>query len=203
MRVLNGEAVHLDALDELLVEAVDGVELVELVLHAHGRRRIAQGAERMEASHGLQLFVRADRRLRLVDDDDGIRLAQKLDGTRPAKLLVVVAIDEVHFLLKSVDDDDHDLDVRIHGEVANLLDMVAVIDEIIVRHIVVKLTKMLLRDVERLLHTLFDGVARHDDGELREAVPLVQFQQGAQIDVRLARARLHLDVEMQFLPETF
>ena len=53
MRVLDGEAVHLDALDELLVEAVDGVELVELVLHAHGRRRIAQGAERMEASHGL------------------------------------------------------------------------------------------------------------------------------------------------------
>ena len=203
MRILDGEAVDLDALDELFIEAVDGVELVELVLHAHGRRRIAQGAERMETSHGFQLVFRADRRLRFVDDDDGVRLAQQLDGTRPAELLVVVAIDEVHFLLKSVDDDDHDLDVRVHSEVTNLLDMVAVIDEIIVCHIVVKLTKMLLRDVERLLHALLDGVARHDDGELREAVPLVQFQQGAQIDVRLARARLHLDVEMQFLPETF
>ena len=199
MRITDGKAVHLDALDKLLVKTVNRVELVELVLDAYRRCRVANCAERVQITHCFQLAFRADGRLRLIDHNDGVRLAQEVDGTCPAELLVIVTIDEVELLLKSVNDDDHDLNVRIHGEIANLLDMVAVIDKIVVCHIMIKLPKMLLRDVERLLHALLDGVAWHNDNELREPIPLVQLQQRAQIHIGLARARLHLNIEMQLL----
>ena len=55
---------------------------------------------------------------------------------------------------------------------------------------------MLLRDLERLVDAFLDRHRRHDDHELGEAVPLVQLEDRAQIDVGLAGAGLHLDREV-------
>ena len=66
MRITDGKAVHLDALDKLLVKTVNRVELVELVLDAHRRCRVANCAERVQITHCFQLAFRADGRLRLI-----------------------------------------------------------------------------------------------------------------------------------------
>ena len=61
------------------------------------------------------------------------------------------------------------------------------------RHFVVERLEMLLRDVDGFEHTLADRDARHDDDEFLEPINFVQFKNGAQIDVGLARSGLHLN----------
>ena len=56
---------------------------------------------------------------------------------------------------------------------------------------------MVLRDLEGLVDAFLDRNRRHDDDELREPEPLVQLEDGAQVDVRLARAGLHLHREVR------
>src|ERR1035438_3171347 len=48
------------------------------------------------------------------------------------------------------------------------------------------------RDVDVLQHAFADGYARHHDDELAKAIPRCQLIDRAQIDVGLARPRLHL-----------
>ena len=74
-----------------------------------------------------------------------------------------------------------------------------VVDEVIERRLVVERLEMLLRHVDALEHAFADGDARHDDDELSEAVGLVQLEDGAEIDVGLAGAGLHLDGKLAAL----
>ena len=59
---------------------------------------------------------------------------------------------------------------------------------------------MLARGLEALEDALADGDARHDDDELGDAVAAVQLVDGADVDVGLAGARLHLDGEVAQAP---
>src|ERR1700730_8793549 len=62
--------------------------------------------------------------------------------------------------------------------------------------VVVERVEVLLRHVDAFEHTLANGDARHHDDEFLESVSLVQLEDGAKIDVSLARAGLHLDREL-------
>ena len=59
---------------------------------------------------------------------------------------------------------------------------------------------MLARGLEALEDALADGDARHDDDELGNAVAAVQLVDGADVDVGLAGAGLHLDGEVSQTP---
>jgi hypothetical protein len=52
-------------------------------------------------------------------------------------------------------------------------------------------------EFERREHALADRHARHHHDELAPAVPPVQLEDGLDEHVRLAGARLHLDVEVE------
>src|SRR3546814_11202793 len=52
---------------------------------------------------------------------------------------------------------------------------------------------MLLGDLERLVDALLDRDGRHDDHESGEAETLVQLEDRAEVNVGLARPRLHFD----------
>ena len=54
---------------------------------------------------------------------------------------------------------------------------------------------MLRRHLEGLLHALADGDARHHHDELAPAIAAVQLEHRLAIDIRLARARLHLHIQ--------
>lgn len=55
---------------------------------------------------------------------------------------------------------------------------------------------MVVRHLERLVDALFDCNRWHHDDELGETIALVQFEDGAKIDVCLAGSRLHLNSEI-------
>src|SRR3546814_20134248 len=55
---------------------------------------------------------------------------------------------------------------------------------------------MLLGDLERLVDALLDRDGRHDDHEFGEAETLVQLEDRAEVNVGLARPRLHFDGEV-------
>lgn len=55
---------------------------------------------------------------------------------------------------------------------------------------------MLLGVLEALVDALTDGHARHHDDELRPAVEAVQLEHRLRVDLGLARAGLHLHIEL-------
>ena len=55
---------------------------------------------------------------------------------------------------------------------------------------------MVLRDLQRLVNTFFDGNRRHHNDKLGEAIAFVQLEDAADIDIGLARAGFHFDGEV-------
>ena len=53
--------------------------------------------------------------------------------------------------------------------------------------------------LDGFLHTFLDGHARHNNDELGKAIRLIEFQQRAQINVGLAGAGFHLNIEIQLV----
>lgn len=65
--------------------------------------------------------------------------------------------------------------------------------------VVVERMKVFLRHIDALEHALSNGNTRHHDDEFLETVGLVQFEDGAKIDIGLAGSGLHLDREFSSL----
>ena len=138
--------------------------------------------------------------LRLVDDDDRACRLHELDGLAPGEL-VAFLVDDVALLLlfgageilaESVDVDDQNLQCVAHRELAQPVDLLRVVDEMLEGQVVVERTEVLSGDLDVLQHALADGHAGHHDDELLESVATRQLEDGAQIDIGLARAGLHL-----------
>ena len=188
----------LDLLHQLALVRVDRVQPIDHVVRLHVRRRVAQRTQRR---HGRQGFLAAAAQaavhaLRLVHDQDGPRGADQVDRFFAAGLLAVLVQVVDVLLVDGADRHHHDLDVRAGGEVAHLPELGGVVQEILEGRARIERAKMLLGQLERLVHALLDGDRRHDDDEFGEAVAFVQFQDGPQIDVRLARSRLHFHGEV-------
>ena len=75
------------------------------------------------------------------------------------------------------------------------MQLLGVVDEE-ARLLLIALQKMLGGNLQRLGHAFADGNAGYDDDELAPAVLLVQLEDGFDVAVGLARAGLHLDVEI-------
>ena len=194
-----------DLLDQLQLEGAHRVEPVDEVVGIAVRGRVAQRAERIERLDRLLRLVGRVHALGLVDDDDGPRRLHELDGLA-ARELVALLVDDVALLLflgagevlaEGVDVDDEDLQRVARGELAQPVDLLGVVDEVLERQVVVERAEVLGGDLDVLEHALADGHAGHHDDELLEAVAPRQLEDGAQVDVGLAGARLHLDGEVR------
>lgn len=91
---------------------------------------------------------------------------------------------------------DHHPDRRGRGEVDDPRQVRAVIDEAFERHPVIQLAEVLTGLLDRLLHPLAYRDRGHHDHELGEAIAPVQLEDGAQVNIGLARPRLHFDGEV-------
>ena len=116
-RALGGRAGDHDLLDQLQLEGAHRVEPVDEVVGIAVRGGVAQGAERIERLDRLLGLVGGVHALRLVDDDDGPRRLDELDGLAAGEL-VALLVDDVALLLflgagevlaEGVDVDDQDL----------------------------------------------------------------------------------------------
>ena len=90
-----------------------------------------------------------------------------------------------------------DLQRRAGRELAQAVDPLGVVDEVLAGQVVVEGAEVLGGDLEVLEHALADRHARHHDDELEEAVAARQLVDRAQVDVGLAGAGLHLDREVR------
>ncbi|MPM08125.1 hypothetical protein SDC9_54437 [bioreactor metagenome] len=170
-------------------QAVEQINLLPV------RCGIAKHAQRIQRGNSVLCLRRIVHALRLVDDDDGVRVLYVAHGGFAVQL-VLYLIDDVLGLFESVDVDDHDLDVRAGGELPNVGQLGRVIYEKAARHVVILQAEMLLCDFKGFIHALADRNGRNDDNELRKAVLPVQLKDRFGIDVGLTRASLHLDTEL-------
>ena len=196
---------HDDLLDQPQLEGAHRIEPVDQVVRVAVRGRVAQRAERIQRLDRLLRLVGGIHALRLVDDDDGPRRLHELDRLAAGEL-VALLVDDVALLLRlgagevlaeRVDVDDQDLQRVAGRELAQPVDPLRVVDEVLERQVVVERAEVLGGDLDVLQHAFADGHARHHDDELLEAVAPRQLEDGAQIDVGLARAGLHLHREVR------
>ena len=129
------DALDLDALDQALVVGVQRVEREHGVVALLVRGGVVEAEQRVELPHGLARGTRLlTHLLRLIDDENGIRGGEHVDGTAAAKVvalgehdarrLVAAATLLALGLVERVERlhvDDHDGNIRTTGEGVDLV----------------------------------------------------------------------------------
>src|SRR3546814_2986700 len=99
----------------------------------------------------LQAAVNA---LRFIDDDDGARRTDQVDGRFAARLLAIL-VEVVHVLLVDrAHGDDHDLNGRAGGKVPHLAELGGIVEEIVEGLAGIETFEMLFGDLESLVDAL-------------------------------------------------
>ena len=107
------------------------------------------------------------------------RGSNKIDRFLAAGLLVVLVEVVDTLLIDCADRHHHDLDVRTAGKIPDLTEFRRIVEEVLERRSRIERSKVVLGDLQRLVHALLDRDGRYDDDELGEAVPLVQLENRA------------------------
>ena len=165
-------------------------------------RRVPQHEQRIEPGERLErlgdLLACPFETLRLIDDDDGAVRGDHVD--RPAGLEVVQHVVDPPVVLagrvEGLDVDDHDLHSGVRTVSLELVQPAGVVDEGTGLGAVL-LLEVVTGDLERLHDALTDRDGGDDDDVLAPSVAPVQLHDRLDIDVGLAGACLHLDVEVR------
>ena len=100
----------------------------------------------------------------------------------------------VHGCRKRLRVDDHDVDAGIAGKGIQLIQVAAVVDKEPC-FFAVAFHEMIGSDLKRLLYTLTDGNARNNNDEFAPTIPLVQLEHGLDVNIGLACAGFHLNIQ--------
>ena len=208
--------IHADLLDQTQFVGAHRVQRINQVVGVAMGRRIAQRAQGIQARDGLLAEVGFEV-LRFVQDHDGVRGLDELDGRHPGFAHLVDDIAPIFpplsprgrgagregagILGEGVDVNDQNLNGIRKGEMAKLVHSGRVVHHELGALVIVERLEMLPGDLQALQHALADRHRRHHDDELLEAVGLCQLVNRAQIDVGLAGAGLHLHREVGESPD--
>ena len=200
-QVLHRDALHLDFLHQALFVGIVGIQRIDAVVRSLVGGGIVEHKQRLEVAQGL-LGGFAFHLLRLVHNDDRTVGGNHVNGTAALEI-VAFGVDDTcllvgrAFLERGVEGlhvDNHHVDAGIAAERVDLGEVGAVVDEI-AGFLAVEFHKMLFQHGEALINALTDGDAGHYYDELRPAEAFVHLEHGLDIDVGLARARLHLHIQ--------
>ena len=141
LRTFTRDAGDNDLFDEPKVEGANRVEGINQVVGISMRRRIAQGAERIQGTDGFLCLVRAVHALRLVNDDNRIGRANEFNRLAPRQfvglfendvaLLLVFSAGEI--LAERINVDDENLNLVADRELAQAVHFLRVVNEFAVR----------------------------------------------------------------------
>ena len=189
---------NLNLLDQLLFISIDRIQPVHHVMQVHMGGRIPERTQRV---HGTKRFFAAPfqsaiHALRLIHNYNGPGGPDQVNRLGVARFLTVfVEIVDV-FFVDGTHGHHHDLDIGTGGKVADLAQLARVIQKEFKRGVGVKAPEVLFRDLQRLVHPLFDGHRGDHNHEFGEAIPPVQLENGPQVHIGLARAGLHFNREI-------
>ena len=200
-KVLYLKALDLNLLDEFLIERIQSVKYIDKVVLLCVRGRVVQAEQRIEV---LKSFLRdlTAHFLRFVQNDNrSVRLdnINRAAGTE----LITLGIDNTSFLAlavlfqrggKRLRIDNHDINAGAGGEVVQLVQVGAVVDEE-ASLLAILLHEMVGGNLESLIDALTNCNTRHDHNELAPPVKLVQLKHGLDVDIGFTRTGLHLYVE--------
>ena len=208
-QVLHLEPLHLDLLHQTRIVGIHRIQHIDEIVTLRVRRRIVQRKERGELRERLLRHrVLFPHLLRLIENEDRTVRRDHIDRTARAER-IALRVDDARLLVPaaSLDRlllvqrgserlrvDDHHREPRIGRERIQLIQIRTAVDEE-PRLLPIVLHEMLRRHLEGLLHALADRNARHHHDELAPAIAAVQLEHRLDIDIRLARPRLHLHIE--------
>ena len=201
----DGDSLDRDLLDQLFIVCFHRVEAIDHIIIAVFlvRCRIAHGKQRVKFLEAeLRLFALDG--LRLVDDENRVRLRENVDRPAAAEL-VQLHINTPRVLagcVKRLRVDDHDVDRAVRSEAVDFGKLRGVIDEE-ADFLTVILRKVILRDLKGFIHALADGDARYNHDEFAPAETLVQLEHGFDVGIGFANACFHLDGEVVFAFEVW
>ena len=208
-QILDLESLHLDLLHQTRIVGIHRIQYIDEIVTLRVRRRIVQRKERTELrerllrhrvllSHLLRLIENEDRTVRRDHIDRTARAERIALRVDDARLLVPAApLDRLLLVQRRGERlrvDDHHRETRIGRERIQLIQIRTVIDEE-PRLLPIVLHEMLRRYLKGLPHALADRDTRHHHDELAPAIAAVQLKHRLDIDIRLARPRLHLHIE--------
>ena len=203
--VLARHARHDDLFHQPQIVGADRIELVDEVVGVLVGGRVAQRAERIQGLNRELSLVRVVHTLRLVDDHDRIRRPHEFDRLA-ARELVAFLVDHIAPLLRlragevfaeGIDIHHQNLHAVARGKLPELAHALGVIHIVLRLHIVVERAEVVARYFQILQHALADCHAGNHDDELLEAILAVEFEDRAQVNIGLPRARLHLHRKMR------
>jgi len=155
------------------------------------RGAVAEGEQRVEVAQGRPALV-ALHVLRLVEDQHGARGLEQV-YRRLALQPLGGQEQQVPRLVERGQRHDHQLHTVALGKLSHLGDALRAVLAPPVRETVEHLGEVLPGDLEGLQHPFADGDRGHHDDELPQAVALSKGEGGAEVDVGLPGAGLHLD----------
>ncbi len=150
---------------------------------------------------GFLRFFGVIHTLWFIDDHNGIGFLDEFDRLA-ARKPVVFLVDDVAFLLffgprkvfaKGVNIDNQDLNLVAQGELPELVRFLRVINEVFEFQIVIQHLEVFFGNFQILQHAFPDGHAGNHNDEFLEPVLPAQFENGTEINIRLAGAGLHLN----------
>ena len=162
---------------------------------------IVQAEQRLEVFQCLLGYSSAHL-LGLIQNDDGPVGSNHINGPAGCKF-IPLGIDDAGFLAlavlfqgrcKSLGVDDHDLNAGTGGEVVQLIQILAVVDEE-PGLLPVILHEMVSHDLKTLFHALPDGNGGHHYNELTPAIGFVQLKNCFDVNIGFAGAGLHLNIQ--------
>ena len=136
--------------------------------------------------------------LRLVDDQNGIRLGDDVNRTAGAKL-IEFHINAPRVFAAGIEGlriDNHDVDRAVRSKAVDLRKLGRIVDKETDLLPVLR-GEMVLRHLKRFVYAFADGDARHYDDKLTPTIVLVQLVHGLDIRIGLAYACFHLNGQIE------
>ena len=192
--ILAQHAMHLDLLDQAFIIGIDRSQPIQQIIDIFVRGAIAQSTQRPEAGDSFPANISLHV-LRLIDDDNRIRRADKIK--RPT--VVALLVHDICRLGKTVDIYHHDLQRIVGRKLTRLASLFAIPHIKIHFWIVVFGSKMLTRDFQIFHHTLANRHTRHHDDKLLPAIFLMELVNRTQVNIGLAGTGFHFDGEVEIV----
>ena len=184
--------INLNLLNQPQIIGTYRIELIDQVIRLLVRCRITQTTQRIQIrqSRATRLGLKI---LRLIDNHNRVRRLNELNRRNP---LLTHLIDHHAVTGERINIHHQNLNRIAARKMTQYIQLLRVIHMELRGHSI-QLIKMLRGDLQVLQHALTNRHTRHSNHKFSEAIQTVQLKNRAQIHIRFARTRFHLNRQVR------